>query len=265
MGGGDRPSQARNWPGLARAVHWVDHGSEQLGGKPNMTIPGRLFVVSVPIGNPGDITLRAIDVLRAVDGVICEEYRQASTLLKRLGIEKRLIGLSEHTERSVAEALVQEMLLGKQYALISDAGTPVFADPGRRLLQLLAEFGVPAAPVPGASSLMAALSLCEFDLRRFIFGGFLPRSAPERRQDLRNLRRSGLPVVIMDTPYRMGALLSDVMAVYGPGHVVFLACDLTLPTEAVFRGPVSEIAREVGDRKSEFVAVVAAVERERPT
>ncbi len=223
-----------------------------------MTLPqlGKLYIVAVPIGHPKDITLRALDVLREVDAVICEEQRQGSTLLKKLGIENRLICLNEHNEATAATEILQEMLLGHSYALVSDCGTPVFADPGQHLISLLEESGLETTPIPGASSLMAALSVCDFPLKQFVFGGFLPRDDHHRRKELMSLRSAGKAVVLMDTPYRMTALLQDVAKTFGPGRRILLACDLTLPTEHIYRGPVEQVLRQVAGQKREFILIV---------
>ncbi len=141
---------------------------------------GQLYMVATPIGNPEDITLRAIRILGEVNVVICEERRQGSTLLKKLGIvPKEMVALNEHNEAEQAAALVQRMALGEKMALISDAGTPVFADPGAELIRQAVEMGIPVTAVPGASSLMALLSLLDTKIERFVYAGFLSRSPQE--------------------------------------------------------------------------------------
>ena len=137
---------------------------------------GTLYMVATPIGNPGDITLRAIETLKQVDAVICEESKPGSTLLKKLGIKgKELVLLNEHNEDEVAADLLPRFLNGESLAMISDCGTPVFADPGAYLIQLASSSGVRVSPMPGASSLMAALSLLDAKIGRFVFAGFLSR------------------------------------------------------------------------------------------
>ncbi len=218
---------------------------------------GCLYVVATPIGNPRDITLRAMDILQAVDAVICEEYRQGSTLLKRLGIQKEIIEVNEHNEISQAPLVVERMVLQQQsMALISDCGTPVFADPGATLIKLLVEQGIPVVPVPGASSLMATLSVLDVKLDRFIYAGFLPRDRGERKKALKHLRSNRFPIIIMDAPYRLAALLGDLGEVYGRETVITLAMDLTLPGETIFRGSIAEAEKTQGQRKSEFVLIV---------
>ncbi len=218
---------------------------------------GTLYIVATPIGNPGDITLRAIETLKQVDAVICEEYKPGSTLLKKLEITgKELVLLNEHNEAEVAADLLPRLLNGESFALISDCGTPVFADPGAYLIQLASSSGVRVSPLPGASSLMSALSLLDAKIDNFIFAGFLSRDPVKRKQELTRYRGYRMPVVIMDTPYRLAALLEDVAKVFGKGQWVMVAFDLTLPGEAVYRGEVGDVAKQVGGKKGEFVLVV---------
>jgi 16S rRNA (cytidine1402-2'-O)-methyltransferase len=222
-----------------------------------MANKGTLYIVATPIGNPGDITLRAIEVLKSADAVVCEEYKPGSTLLKKLGIEgKEMVLLNEHNEPEVAADLLVRLLNGQSLALFSDCGTPVFSDPGHYLIQLAASSGVKVSPVPGASSLMAALSVLDFHLEKFMFGGFLPRDPDVRRRVLTYYRTLKMPVVLMDTPYRLGALLDDVIKVFSKGYMVTVAFDLTLPTETVYRGTAEEVRKMVGPRKGEFILIV---------
>ena len=218
---------------------------------------GKLFVVSTPIGHPDDITLRAIAALKLADAVICEEYKPGSALLKRLEIQgKELILLNEHNEAEVAAELLVRLLNGESLALISDCGTPVFSDPGAYLIQLASSSGVTVSPVPGASSLMAALSLLDARIQNFVFGGFLSRDPQTRRLELTRYRGYRMPLVLMDTPYRLTALLEDVVKVFGKGQWVMVAIDLTLPGEVVYRGEAGEVLKQVRGKKGEFVLVV---------
>jgi len=153
-----------------------------------MTGKGILYIVAIPIGNWGDITQRAVETIRECDALVCEEFKPGSTLLKKLGIEsKEIVQLNEHNEAEVAANLLTRLLQGQSLALVSDCGTPVFSDPGSYLIQLAASSGVKVTPIPGASSLMAALSVLDFHLERFIFGGFLPRDPEARKRELGRL------------------------------------------------------------------------------
>ncbi len=220
---------------------------------------GKLYIVATPIGNPEDITLRALKVLASVDAVICEERRAGSTLLKRLGVTPReLLPLNEHNEPAEAAQIALRMVKGENFALISDAGTPVFADPGAALIRQAVEYGVETVPVPGPSSLMAALSVLDFKLEQYVFGGFLSRAPEQRRKELQRLRGMRMPVVLLDTPYRLNALLDDIARVFGQNQRLTLAFDLTLPGEMICRGAPAEIKAMVGQRKGEFVLIIHA-------
>jgi 16S rRNA (cytidine1402-2'-O)-methyltransferase len=211
---------------------------------------GTLFIVATPIGNSEDITFRALDTLRAVNGVICEEYKPGSTLLKKYNLgEKELIQLNEHNEAEKAGELLPRLLNGESFALISDCGTPVFSDPGAYLIQLAASSGIRVSP-------MAALSLLDTKITSFYFAGFLPRDPEQRRRELTRCRSLHTPVVVMDTPYRLTALLEDVSKTFGRGQWILIAFDLTLPTEKVYRGEVGDVLKEIGGKKGEFVLVI---------
>jgi 16S rRNA (cytidine1402-2'-O)-methyltransferase len=218
---------------------------------------GTLYIVSTPIGHPQDITLRALETLRVVDAVICEEARPGSTLLKKHDIQKPLILLNEHNEDQMVPEIIIRLLQGEKLALISDCGTPVFADPGRSLLEAAQQSSVRVKPVPGAASLTAAISVCKFDLGRFVFGGFLSRESQERRRSLADLQATKLPVILMDAPYRLRQLLEDAAFVFGQEHPVMLGCDLTLPGELILHGTLREVIARMGGRKCEYVVILS--------
>lgn len=218
---------------------------------------GNLYIVATHIGHPRDITLRAIETLQNCDAVICEAMREGSTLLKSIGISgKEIILLNEHNEAEQTSEILLRLFNGQNLALVSDCGTPVFADPGHYLLRQATQAGIPAVPIPGPSSLMAALSVLDFEPKQFVFGGFLPRDPDTRRQELARLRGMGMPVILLDTPYRLTALLQDVLKVFGKNAAVTLAADLTLPHEKILRGPVSELIGQSLGKKSEFILIV---------
>ena len=217
---------------------------------------GKLYVVATPIGNAGDITTRAIETLAHADVILCEEHRNGSRLLKSLGIAKPLLELNEHNEAERIQEVLLMLAQGQTLALISDCGTPVFSDPGRKLLQLLYEMNITVTPLPGASSLMAALSVCPFDLEEFLFIGFLPVKTDQRQKKLSQLKYSNYPLVLMDTPYRMQRLLQEVQQSFGKKQNIFLACDLTMPEERLYLGPVDEILTRIQNRKAEFILIL---------
>ncbi len=222
------------------------------------TTKARIYIVATPIGDPRDITLRALETLRQADVIVCEEQREGGTLMKKLGITpKEIVTLNEHNEAERAPELIQRVLLsGESLALITDCGTPVFSDPGAALISQAVQMGVQVIPVPGASSLMAALSVLDFKPERFVFAGFLSRVPEERRRELARYRTLRIPVVLMDTPYRLFALLQDVASTFGKGHMVTVAADLTQPREKIYRGTVAEVLQQVAERKAEFILII---------
>jgi len=217
---------------------------------------GKLYVVATPIGNAGDITTRAIETLAHADVILCEEHRNGSRLLKSLGIAKPLLELNEHNEAERIQEVLLMLAQGQTLALISDCGTPVFSDPGKKLLQLLYEMNIAVTPLPGASSLMAALSVCPFDLEEFLFIGFLPVKTDQRQKKLSQLKYSNYPLVLMDTPYRLQRLLQEVQQSFGKKQNIFLACDLTMPEEHLYLGPADEILTRIQNRKAEFILIL---------
>lgn len=221
--------------------------------------PG-LYLVAMPIGNAGDITLRALDVLREADVVICEEYKTAIRMLKSYGLEKNLLELNEHSKRADIRELLDDHLIKKQksVALISEAGTPAFADPGAELVQLCHNYGVPVFPVPGASSLMAALSVSGIKNSRFIYYGFLPAKREDRISELRQLKAvTAYDLVFLEAPYRLKSLVPDMMSILGKKRHVRLFYKLTQPEQTIFIGTLEELnAAAESYPKGEFVLIL---------
>lgn len=214
-----------------------------------------LFVVATPIGNPEDITLRALETLKSVDLVIGEERREALRLLKRLQIEKPLELLNEHSSPQEISGLI-ELCRTQKVALISDCGTPAFCDPGARLISRCHDLGISVTAVPGPSSLMTLLSIAGADLSTFLFLGFLPVEKELRRQLLQSLRAERRPVVLMDTPYRLTRLLEE-LATHGLGkNLATIGLNLTAPEERLLRGQVVDLARGLAGQKAEFVLIL---------
>ena len=225
---------------------------------------GELYLVATPIGNPEDITLRAISVLRSADLVVCEERREGERLLRRLEIAKPLETLNEHNEAAASHLLLRALQQGKKIALVSDCGTPVFSDPGQSLVRNAAEAGIRVVPVPGASSLLPALTVSGFPIDQFLFYGWLSPKKERRRAELRQLLQERKAIVLMDTPYRLTPLLRDLAATFGSTRRVCLAFNLTLPDEQIFRGTAASLAERLGEKelKGEFVVVIEGGRRE---
>lgn len=220
---------------------------------------GKLYIVSTPIGNWDDITLRALKTLKEVDLLVCEEFRVGSTLLKKLSLPpKELISLNEHNENEQVGLVIQKLFEGANIALISDCGTPVFADPGHILINQATQSGIEVVPIPGPSSLMAALSVLDFKLDRFYFAGFLPREKDHRKSVLNSLKSMDIPIVLMDTPYRLQKLLEEVSQTFGKNRRITLGLNITMDNEKFMRGTVIEITRQINLKKAEFILVVHA-------
>jgi 16S rRNA (cytidine1402-2'-O)-methyltransferase len=220
---------------------------------------GKLFLVSVPIGNDNDISQRAIDTLKSVDLVLCEEYKEAKKILRLIGIDKPLLALNEHTEKLEAESIISSLLSGKNIALISDHGTPLLEDPGKIVVGQAISKNIKITTVPGASSIISALILSGFETKKFMYCGLLPVHKEERNQELNNLKNIQCTTILLDTPYRLIGLLESVMQVMGNNREVSLAIDLTMDTEKIFRGKICDVIASVqktGIKKSEFVLVV---------
>ena len=218
----------------------------------------KLFLVSTPIGNYDDITLRALEILKKVDLIICEEYKAARRLLSHYKINKELIALNEHNESEIADEILLSIIGGKTAALISDCGTPLFSDPGHLLVDLCITQGVEVIPVPGASSLLPALIGSGYDIEKFYYYGWLSAKKNIRRKQLLDLRRIKEVIVLMDTPYRLKRLLSDVVNIFGNAAPVALAFKLTMKDEKFYRGSAQKLLNiaEKNNLKGEFVLIV---------
>ena len=219
---------------------------------------GKLYLVSTPIGNLQDISKRALSVLTEVDEVVCEEQRVGSTLMKRLGIDTPITLLNEHNEIGQTSILLTSLKQGKTLSLISDAGTPVFADPGLELVRGAIRLKAIVIPVPGASSLMSALVCSCFSLNEFHFAGFLPRQTGARLDRLKSLREIRTLLIILETPYRLNALLKDLNKIFNTNTRSVLAMNLTQENEDFFRGTLAEMQKHfsLNPFKGEFVLML---------
>ncbi|MBI5653957.1 MAG: 16S rRNA (cytidine(1402)-2'-O)-methyltransferase [Chloroflexi bacterium] len=218
-----------------------------------------LSIVSTPIGNPDDITLRALRVLRDAHAVICEERRHGARLLKQYQIENEIVDLNEHTERERVPELIARLQRGQHLALISDHGTPLLADPGARLIERAIAAHIPITAVPGASSVLAALVVSGLPIENFRFVGMLSPKKETRRAELHRLKSERATWVLLDAPYRLNALLADLREVLGDARRVVVACELTTASEKILRGTLREIVNhfEKNPFKGEYVIVVA--------
>jgi len=220
---------------------------------------GTLTLVATPIGNLGDITLRAIEVLKEADVILAEDTRHSRRLLQHLGIATPLEPYHDHNEARVTPALVERLQGGARMALITDAGTPGISDPGERLVRACVDAGLPVEVVPGPSAVLTALVLSGFDTARFVFEGFLPRRGPSRRERVAALASERRTAVLFEAPNRVLATLSDLLAACGPLREVAIARELTKLHEEVWRGELSDaVARATTvEARGEHVIVLA--------
>ena len=225
---------------------------------------GRLYIVATPIGNLGDITTRAVEVLRTVDRVIAEDTRHSGRLLAHLGIERPLLSLHEHNEAVAAQRVLDHLQAGESLALVCDAGTPLISDPGFALVRRCRELGIEVVPVPGASALLAALSVSGLPTDRFRFEGFLPRRREARLARLEALREETVTLVFYESSHRILEMLNDLVAVFAAQRNAVLARELTKLHETVISAPLGELLERVrvdeNQRRGESVVLVAGVD-----
>ncbi len=223
---------------------------------------GRLYIVSTPIGNMEDITLRALRILKEVDLIAAEDTRRTGLLLKHFGIEKPLTSYFEGNELKKRELILERLKEGKRVALVSEAGTPGVSDPGFRLIQLAIERRIPVVPVPGPSAVIAALSISGLPTDSFLFKGFLPHKSKKRREVLKDLENARETIILYESPHRIHETLRDILEMLGDREMV-LARELTKLYEEVVRGKVSHILNQLGDRKlkGEITLVVSGKTR----
>lgn len=220
---------------------------------------GALYVVATPIGNLEDITLRALRVLREVDWIAAEDTRHTGQLLRHFEIDRPLLSLHEHNERGRLERVAELVAQGKSVALVSDAGTPLISDPGFPLVRELRRRALAVIPVPGPSSLLAALSVAGLPTDRFVFEGFLPAKSAARRERLRALAGEERTLVFFESSHRIAETLADLAAEMGHERPAVIARELTKLFEEVHSATLAELgawlAADPNRSKGEFVVL----------
>jgi len=222
---------------------------------------GTLFVVATPIGNRGDLSPRAVEILKSVDVVASEDTRRTGRLLAGAGIEARLKAFHEHNEEGASAGILAALAEGRSVALVSDAGTPLISDPGYRLLARAHAEGIAVSPVPGPSAVVAALSVAGLPTDRFAFEGFLPAKRAARRERLHALAGEPRTLVFYEAVHRVRATVADLCELFGGERPAFVGRELTKLHEQCLKTDLRGVGRQLDDgslpARGEFVLVVA--------
>lgn len=231
-------------------------------------IKNGLYVIATPIGNFEDMTLRAISTLKCVDVIAAEDTRHSAKLLQHFGINTTVMSCHNYNEKAVTERLLEHLAEGRSVGLISDAGTPLISDPGFLLVREARKRGYSVFPIPGASALIAALSVAGLPTTRFIFEGFLPAKSSARKIIFEKYKNEVATIVFYESPHRIINCLEDMSLVLGLDRYVVLARELTKTYETVYGAPLGElldwVAKDSNQQKGEFVILLdaPAIDRE---
>jgi 16S rRNA (cytidine1402-2'-O)-methyltransferase len=236
---------------------------------PSTPIDPGLYLVATPIGNLEDITLRALRVLRGVDRIACEDTRQTQKLLNHFDISTPTVSYHEHNEQARTAELIALLQQGGRVAVVSDAGTPAFSDPGLEVVKAAVAAGVPVIPIPGANAALSALVASGMDTDRFLYAGFLAAKPGTRLTELEALaaKADGLTLVVYEAPHRILETLADVEAVWGEQARVVVARELTKLHEEFLRGTAGEVRLALSARervRGEIVLLIEATSSAQP-
>jgi 16S rRNA (cytidine1402-2'-O)-methyltransferase len=225
---------------------------------------GTLYIVSTPIGNREDITLRALRILKEVDLIAAEDTRHTSLLLRHFGIQTPLTSYFEGNELKKKEFILSRLRQGNQIALVSDAGTPGISDPGFRLIQTAIENQIPVVPIPGPSAVITALSVSGLPTDAFLFKGFLPHKSKKKRDLLKQLEDVRETLIFYESPHRLSETLNDIFELLGDREIV-LTRELTKMYEEIIRGKVNEVQNQIRERnlKGEITLVISGKTRKK--
>jgi len=225
---------------------------------------GTLYIVSTPIGNLEDITLRAVRILKEVDLIAAEDTRHTGLLLRHFGIQKPLTSYFEGNELKKKEWILSRLNQGDRIALVSDAGTPGISDPGFRLIQVAIENLIPIVPIPGPSAVITALSVSGLPTDAFLFKGFLPHKSKKRKDLLKQLEETKETLIFYESPHRLNETLKDILDILGDREIV-LTRELTKIYEEILRGKVSEIQHQLAEKKikGEITLVISGKTRKK--
>jgi 16S rRNA (cytidine1402-2'-O)-methyltransferase len=218
-----------------------------------------LYVVATPIGNLKDITIRALEVLKEVDFILCEDTRTSGNLLKHYDLRKELVSFNARMEEKKIDAVIKRLKLGDKCALISDAGTPAISDPGVRLVNAAQSNGIEVVGIPGANAAILALSIAGLPTNSFVFEGFLPQKKGRQKQ-LKILAEEERTIVLYESMYRIEKLINELNE-YMPDRIIAIGRELTKKFEELWRGRPSEILESLSEHKlkGEFVVIIAPI------
>ncbi len=220
---------------------------------------GKIYLVATPIGNLEDITLRAIRILKEVDIVVAEDTRQTLKLLNHLEISKPMISFHRHSKDGRIEEIIDKLKLGKNIALVSDAGTPVISDPGEEIVKRAIEENIEVVPVPGACALIAGLISSGIDAKEFTFLGFLPLNSKTRKEKLKEISTEAKTTILYEAPHKLVQTLTDLEQ-YTENRKIVLAREITKIHEEFIGGTASELLQKIKDPKGEFVIIIDKAE-----
>ena len=225
---------------------------------------GKLYIVGTPIGNLGDITLRALETIKSVDFIAAEDTRVTRKLLSHYEISKPLVSYHEHNRNESGEKIVERIIAGENCALVTDAGMPAISDPGSELVKLCAEEGIEVLVVPGASAVASAVAISGIDSTRFCFEGFLSTSKKSRREHLDSIRNEKRAMVFYEAPHKLKRTLSDLAETLGGERKIAICREMTKLYEECIRTTLGEAERYYSDKtpKGEFVLVIEGASEE---
>lgn len=216
---------------------------------------GILYIVATPIGNLDDITLRAIKTLEEVDIIAAEDTRHTLKLLNHLGISKPLISYYKQNEKVKTDILIEKLMMGKNIALVSDAGTPVISDPGEEVVKVAIENNIKVVPIPGSCALITALVASGMSAKGFSFIGFLPVNKKEKDEILKEISEDTKTLIFYEAPHKLISTLNEMQNILGD-RTICLARELTKIHEEFLRGTISELLEKIQEPKGEYVIIV---------
>lgn len=219
---------------------------------------GKLYLVATPIGNLEDITYRAVKVLQSVDLIAAEDTRQTLKLLNHLNISKPLVSYHRHNEDIKTEGLVEQIINGKNIAVVTDAGTPAISDPGEEIVKAAIENEITVIPIPGACALINALIASGLNTKEFSFYAFLPINKKLRKEKFEEIKNDGKTAIIYEAPHRLIDTLNEIQKILGDRKIV-VAKELTKIHETFIRGNISEVINKIENPKGEYILIIEGI------